>query len=137
MVSARTVLAGLVLGTLPLATWAQCAIPDLASDAPAFSADQPAPPDVALRPELPDCLRDLSGPEQENCPRDVIDAYGAAVAAYIAALQAYVTETNAYANAAARFANAAIDHAEAARSYADGALGYADCEAEAIRSRSR
>jgi hypothetical protein len=115
---------------------AECATEGFAQVLPEFDVTAPAPPDPSLRPVVPECLQGLSGPEQENCARDEIAAYGAAVEAWVAALNAYVSDTNQFANDAAVFANAAIDHAQDARTYADGALEFANCEVGLINERA-
>ena len=92
----------------------------------------PVPPGPEVRPVLPECLAGLSSPDQENCPREEIAAYGRAVAAYTEALQAYVLAADRYANEAARRANAAIAAAREAREHADAAYAFAECEAGAI-----
>ena len=120
---------------LPLVAAAECGAPPAMGDVGLVDVPAaPAPPVAAARPALPACLQGLSGPEQENCDREVLAAYGAAINAWIADLDRYVRETNDYANAAARRANAAVAHAVEARDVADAALGFAQCEAEAIRN---
>ena len=126
--------AALVVATAAAPAMADCVTDGFAQTLPDFTATAPAPPDPALRPVRPDCLRGLSGPEQENCPREDIASYSAAVEDWVAALNAFVTETNRFANEAALHANAAIDQAQAARTYADEALDFANCEADAINS---
>ena len=125
-----------LLGLLAGPAIADCSAGSLVVTPPEFSTVLPAPPDPALRPVLPDCLRGLSGPEQENCLRDEIAAYGMAVEAWFAALNSFVTNTNRFANEAAVFANSAIDYAQEARSYADVAFEFANCEAAAIYDTS-
>jgi len=127
-----------LLGLLAGPALADCAADSLAATPPEFYTILPAPPDPALRPVLPECLRGLSGPEQENCPRDEITAYGTAVETWVAALNSYVTNTSRFANEAAVFvfANSAIDYAQEARTYADVAFEFANCEAAAIYDAS-
>ena len=113
---------------------AACPLPELQSQPPAALAPF-SEPDPGARPALPACLENLAAPNQENCPRDEIAAYSAAIVAYSAGLQARVDASNDYANAAADHANAAIDHAEATRAHADALLEWAQCEIKAINAK--
>lgn len=112
--------------------WADCTTQSFDPPAAFPPLAVPAAPDPELKPVRPACLADITSPEQESCPRDVLAAYAAQIDAWVAALNAYVVETNAYANAAAERANAAVDHALGARAFADAALDYANCEAAEI-----
>lgn len=119
------------VGLLATPALAECTVKNLATAPLEFSAAPPPELDLSLRPVLPDCLRGLSGPEQENCPQGVIAAYGSAVEAWVAALNGFVSDTNRFANEVVVFANSAI-----ARNYADAALDFAYCEAAAISAAS-
>jgi hypothetical protein len=129
----RTTLVAVWLLATP--AFAECIAPDLDGLAPSFRLSLPTPPDPGLRPNRPECLGDPDDPSGENCPRDVISAYGAAVDAYIDALRQYVDETTRFANAAAEFANAAVAHAQGAGGYADAAYDWANCEADEISGK--
>lgn len=97
-----------------------------------FDLDPPEPPDPALRPNVPDCLRGLASPDQENCPRDDLAAFAEEVEIWAEALNRYVTDTNRFANEAAVFANSAVDYAQRSRQFADDALDFAKCEASEL-----
>ncbi len=94
------------------------------------------PPDPSLRPTLPDCLRGLSRPEEENCPRDELARYGKEVEDWVALLNDYATATNRFANDAAAFANSAVESASRAREFADLAFEFRNCEVSKILSAS-
>ena len=113
---------------------AECLANGIAGRTLLFDQSPPEPPDPALRPIRPECLRNLSGPEQENCPRDELAAFGREVDVWVEALNAYVIATNRFANEAAVFANSAIEYARLSRQFADSALEFANCEAAAIAS---
>ncbi len=124
----------ITLGAVP--ALAQCPLSELAEKQLVFSASPPAAIDMSLRPVVPTCLQGLAEPSQENCPRDELLAYGAAIEAWAAALNEFVTETNRYANQVTVFANSAVGFAREARRHADAALGFAECEAAEISASS-
>ncbi len=128
----KTIYLAAMVGLAASTAFAECDEGSFGLALPAANLVAPVPPELSMRPVRPDCLTGLSGPEQENCSRDELAAYGAAVEAWVAALNDYVTATNDFANKAAGYANNAIDYARRARAYADNALTFADCEAAAI-----
>ncbi len=99
-----------------------------------LEAEPPAPLDLSLRPVVPDCLRDLSGPEKENCPRAEIIRYGEEVEIWVEALNDYATATNRFANNVAAFSNSTVQYARRAREFADLAFEFRNCEAALIYS---
>ena len=107
---------------------AECPVPKFDGSAPTFELGVPAPPDQILRPERPACLGDPADPSGENCPRDVILAFGEAVEVYLDALRTYVEETSRFANGSVDFANGAVEHAQSARGFANAAFDWANCE---------
>ncbi len=123
------------LALLPMAASADCGAPPGADLTDIAIPAAPPPADLALRPELPECLQGLSAPNQENCTPDEIRAYADAVDAWDTALRTQVSEADAYANAAAAAANAMIGRAEAARRFADATFAWAQCEAEQVRAQ--
>ncbi|WP_299752337.1 hypothetical protein [uncultured Boseongicola sp.] len=125
-----------LLGILSGPALAECVAEDIDSVSLQLDVEPPAAPDVTLRPVLPTCLRGLSGPEQENCPREELTKYGEEVDEWVEDLNDYATATNRFANQAAEFANSAIQYARHARGFADSALEFRNCEAEAIYSAS-
>lgn len=126
----------LLFGFLAGPTKAACVVGSIAGLSMQLDAKPPTPPDFALKPALPLCLRNLLGPEKENCPREEIARYGDEVEAWVEALNTYVTATNEFANEIAVFANSTVEYAHSARQFADLALEFAECEAAAIYSGS-
>ncbi len=125
--------AGLAL--LPISAIAECGPPPRADLTDIAIPAAPPPADLALRPELPECLQGLSAPNQENCSADEIRAYADAVDAWDSTLRSQVGDADAYANAAAAAANTMIGQAEAARRFADATFAWAQCEAEEVRAQ--
>lgn len=121
-----------LFGILAIPASADCVAAEFSGTALNFPADPPAPPNPELRPTLPNCLRDLSRPRYENCPREELARYGKEVDEWIATLNAYAKATNQFANELAGFANSAIARARHARNFADSALEFRNCEVSAI-----
>ncbi|MBT8459456.1 MAG: hypothetical protein KJN60_07310 [Boseongicola sp.] len=125
-----------LLGISAAPASADCVAADISGISLSYGAEPPEPPDLELRPKLPNCLRDLSRPEQENCPREELARYSKEVDEWIAELNDYATATDRFANEVARFANSAIQQAHRARDFADLVHEFRSCEVSAILSAS-
>ena len=126
----------LLFGLISHPAAAECLAVDFDAVRLQFSLQPPPAPDPMLRPILPECLRGLSGPEHENCPRSDLAKYGEEIDKWVEELNDYARATNRFANQVAEFANSAVEYAEQARVFADTALQVRDCEARAIYAPS-
>jgi hypothetical protein len=124
-------------GFLAGPAFSECIAPNIAGLTLGYTNKPPDPPNLNLRPTLPDCLRGLSQPSQENCTRDELGRYGREVDAWVAALNDYAIATHRYANDTAQFANSAVEYARRAREFADLALEFRNCEESEILSASQ
>lgn len=115
---------------------AECVAVEFSGTAPSVPAQPPMPPDPELRPSLPECLRGLSRPGDENCPREELARYDREVEEWVATLNAYAIATNRFANELAGYANSAVENARHARQFADSALAFRDCEVSEILAAS-